>query len=118
MQVQFADVEADTAIGTTFAWEAIDLRTPAPAKIPAYSVSRSFPDVDYELTNPNFYREVAAYAAFQNLLRPVRLVVENTGSTSPDDIRVEIDVEEASGVSLKEYEPSEPSTYADHGREP
>jgi hypothetical protein len=85
------------------------LRTPQPSKIPSYSVKRSPYEITIDRDNPNFYREVAEYAAFQSLFRRVRLVIENTGSTPAEDVRVEIEVDEASGVSLKEYEPDEPA---------
>jgi len=96
-------------IGTSIEWEAIELRTPPPSEIPSYSVRRSSFEVTLDRDNPDFYREVAEYAAFQSLFRPVRLVVENTGSTPAEEVRVEIEVDEASDVSLKEYEPEEPA---------
>jgi hypothetical protein len=109
LAVQFADVESGKPIGTSIEWEATELRTPPPSKIPSYSVRRSSFEVTLDRDNPNFYREVAVYAAFQSLFRPVRLVIENTGSTPAEDVRVEIEVDKASGVSLKEYEPDEPA---------
>jgi hypothetical protein len=109
LQVQFADVERDTAGGNTTAWEATELRTPPPSEIPTYTVRRSFPDIGYDRANPDFYREVSRYTAFHVLFRPVRLVVENNGSTPADDVRVEIEVDETSGVSLKENQPDEPT---------
>jgi hypothetical protein len=108
LAVQFADLESGTPLGTSIEWEAIELRTPPPSNIPTYSRARSSFDIALDRDNPDFYREVAEYAAFQSLFRPVRLVVENTGSTAAEDVRVEIEVDEASGVSLKEYEPDEP----------
>jgi hypothetical protein len=109
LTVQFADVESGTPIGTSIEWEATELRTPPPSKIPSYSVRRSSYEVTLDRDNPDFYREVAHYAAFQSLFRPVRLVIENTGSSPAEDVRLEIEVDEASGVSLKEYEPDEPA---------
>ena len=85
------------------------MRTPPPPKIPSYSVTRSSFEVTFDRDNPDFYREVAECAAFQSLFRPVRLVIENTGSTPAEHVRVEIEVYEASGVSLKDYEPDEPA---------
>lgn len=109
LAVQFADVESGKPIGTSIDWEATELRTPPPSKIPSYSVRRSSFEFTLDRDNPNFYREVAEYAAFQSLFRPVRLVIENTGSTPAEDVRVEIEVDGASGVSLKEFEPDEPT---------
>jgi len=108
LAVQFADVDSGRPIGTSMEWEATELRIPPPSQIPSY-VRRSSFDVTLDRDNPDFYREVAEYAAFQSLFRPVRLVIENTGSTPAEDVRVEIEVDEASGVSLKEYEPDEPA---------
>jgi hypothetical protein len=88
---------------------ATELRTPPPSEIPSYSVRQSSFDVTLESDNPEFYREVAEYATFQSLFRPVRLVIENSGSTPAEHVRVEIEVDEVSGVSLKEYEPDEPT---------
>ena len=65
--------------------------------------------VTLDRDNPDFYREVAEYAAFLSLFRPVRLVIENSGSTPAEPVRVEIEVDADSGVSLKEYEPDQPS---------
>lgn len=109
LAVQFADVESGQPIGTSIEWEATELRIPPPSKIPSYSPRRSSFEVTFDRDNPNFYREVAEYAAFQSLFRPVRLVIENTGSTPAEDVRVEIEVDEGSGVSLKESEPDEPA---------
>jgi hypothetical protein len=109
LAVQFADVESRKPIGAWIEWEATNLRTPAPSTIPIYSVKRSPYEITVDRDNPDFYREVAEYAAFQSLFRPVRLVIENTGSALAEDVRVEIEVDEASGVSLKEYEPDEPA---------
>lgn len=108
LAVQFADVESGKPIGTSIEWEATVLRTPPPSKIPSYSIRRSSFEVTLDRDNPNFYREVVEYAAFHRLFRPVRLVIENTGSTPAEDVRVEIETDEASGVSLKEYAPDEP----------
>jgi Putative DNA-binding domain len=109
LAVQFADVETGKPIGPSIAWEATELRTPPPSQIPSYSVRRSSFDVTLDRDNPDFYREVAEYAAFQSLFRPVRVVIQNIGSTPAEHVRVEIEVDPASGVSLKEYEPDEPA---------
>jgi hypothetical protein len=109
LSVQFADVESGRPIGTSIEWEATELRTPPPSKIPSYSANRSSFEVTLGRENPDFYREVAQYAAFQSLFRPVRLVIENAGSTPAEHVRVEVEVDEPSGVLLKEYEPDEPA---------
>jgi hypothetical protein len=108
LAVQFADLESGKPLGTSIEWEAFELRTPPPSKIPSYSRARSSFDIALDRDNPDFYREVAEYAAFQSLFRPVRLVIENKGSTPAEDVRVEIEVDEASSVSIREYEPDEP----------
>lgn len=109
LAVQFADVESGTPVGTSIAWEATELRLPPSEKIPSYTETRSSFGSVLDRDNRDFYREVARYAAFQSLFRPVRVVIENPGSTSAEHVRVEIEVDEASGVSLREYEPDEPS---------
>lgn len=69
---------------------------------------RSFPDLGYERANPDFYRDVATWAAFSNLYRQVRLVIENTGPSPAEDVRVEIEVDESAGVSLQEHQVDDP----------
>jgi hypothetical protein len=98
LAVQFADVQSGHPIGTSIEWEATELRTPPPSKIPSYSAKRSSFDVTFDRDNPSFYREVADYAVFQSMFRPVRLVIENTGTTPAENVRVEVEVDEASGV--------------------
>jgi hypothetical protein len=49
------------------------------------------------------------YEAFNyHLFRPVRLLVENAGSTLASEVRLELDIVSAAGVSVKGHEPSMP----------
>ena len=109
LRVEFAEVERDAAIGTTISWEASALTFPERLDIPDHTGHRRFSDfaIEYD-NNKNFYREFATYAAFYALYRQVRLVVVNSGATLASDVRIELDIVSAAGLSVKNYGPSKP----------
>lgn len=107
--VQFADLETGKPIGGSIEWNATNLRVPPLSTIPVYSGTPSSFEITLDRTNPHFYREVAQYAAFLSLFRPARVVIENIGSAPAEDVRIEIEVDEGSVLSMKEYEPVAPA---------
>ncbi len=108
LRVQFADIEREAAIGTATSWEAKVLTFPHLSEIPDYSENRTFDSLVIGSVNSKFYRELATYAAFKYLYRPVRLLIENAGPTLASDVRIELNIVSATGVSVKGYGPSKP----------
>jgi len=56
----------------------------------------------HEVLNEVFYHEMANYEFVKRLVRPVRLVVTNTGKVAAHDVRVEIVVRKGEGTGLSD----------------
>lgn len=93
--IEFAQIEREASLGTKIAFDAGFCEMPPSDDIP------DFPPVGYNpllgtledpmnRTNPDFYRELAAYDSARRLFRPVRVLVRNVGRVAAQDVRCEL----------------------------
>lgn len=108
LRVQFAEIERDLAIGDQMTWEAVNVTLPPAKDIPDYSTRSEMYGIGVHADNRHFFRELAKYAAFMSVYRPVRLLIENTGATAARDVRIELPVITERGVRLASCAPSQP----------
>lgn len=108
LRVLFADIERDVAVGDQMAWEAVNASFPPEDEIPDYATRSDMYGVGLNTDNRHFYRDIAKYAAFMSVYRPVRLLIENTGTTAARDVRLELTVTKERGLRLASQPPSEP----------
>lgn len=97
LQVEFASVNHDEALGKHISWEAEFCKMPAKEGIPDFAEHKeTLPSgVMWSATidpfrNRNFYRELAGYEFARRLFRPVRLLVNNIGQVAAKNVRVEL----------------------------
>ncbi len=113
LKVEFAHAELDHIFGSEMPWVAEWCDVPKFEDIPRLSRRRSSDsfgiDFDaiqsvtsHEVLNEEFYHEMANYEFMKKLVRPVRLVVTNTGKVAANDVRAEIIVCKNEGLGLSE----------------
>jgi hypothetical protein len=127
LSVEFAHVDRDEPRGTSLHWEAELCKMPDLRKIPDF-VDASDSGSPFGIvvrdplrrTNQSYYREFAYFTTMRAILRPVRIVVQNIGSAAATDVRIELRVPVAPGVTVLDELPEKPDTvsygYADIGR--
>jgi hypothetical protein len=107
--VELADVNCDESLGTHLSSDAEFCEMPPTESIPEYCnrtvrgpMGIKIPDmVDLrEPRNSQYYREFAHYEVWQRLLRPIRLVVKNTGDVAASSVRIELAVSGEEGARL------------------
>ncbi|MBP6802503.1 MAG: ATP-binding protein [Chloroflexi bacterium] len=124
ISVEFADTDQDKRLGTSISLNTDLYQMPEedmlpdlrPPLIPGLFLGGiSMPQFDpMKRPNQEFYREFAAFAVAHGLMRPVRLVVKNTGRVLASDVRVELTVLKTTGfVILHESEmPNPPARHS------
>jgi hypothetical protein len=108
LKVEFASAERDEPLaeGMSFDTEFCDL--PTADDIPDLDARQRGPSIpglnlaplmlnSLHPRNRNYFREMAAYEFTRRVLRPVRIVVKNTGEAAAKRVRVELAVDTASG---------------------
>lgn len=124
ISVEFADTDRDERLGTSISINTDLYQTPEDDTLPdlrppliSSSLLGGIPMRRFDLVNrinPEFYREFADFIIGQGLLRPIRLVVKNTGQVLASEVRVELTVPKTTGVMvLHESEmPNPPARYS------
>lgn len=105
INVGFADLHSDKALGTDISWTAEFWEAPLSAAIPDLPEPYHGPfgglSNAMERTNADYYRELAVYEFTRRIFRPVRLVVENAGTVAARDVRVEIQISKPTNAAAK-----------------
>ncbi|MEN6407172.1 MAG: ATP-binding protein [Thermoguttaceae bacterium] len=107
--VAFADVERDDSLGPKISWDAEFCDMPAAETIPDLTPKKQYGSlggIDFSAysydphnrPNENYYRELANYEFTRRLFRPVRVVVQNVGQVSANNVRAELTVPTNVGV--------------------
>ena len=110
LEVQFAHVEKDVAIGTAIQIkepfvefppedEIPSLRPPQSHLPPQFAAIASF---SQETLNPDYYRKAAVFAHHQCNFRPIRFVIANCSEVPAEDVRLELELSTASGIEMLE----------------
>jgi hypothetical protein len=110
LEIQFADVESATAIGTSIQIKADFIEFPAEKEIPSLqSPRRNLPpkfsamaSFSQEVVNPDYYRKMAICAHHQCNFHPLRFVITNCGEVPAEDVRLEMETPVDSGIEILE----------------
>lgn len=100
LDVQFAEIRRDSALGPRLTWNAELVHVPTRDEIPEltlpphrYLDSGQAIDLDpWNKLNRDFLRELAEYEVVRRLFRPLRLVVWNAGEVAATNVRCELAV--------------------------
>lgn len=116
LTVEFADIERDDPLGTNISWDAEYCEMPMSEMIPDLTRPRSQYLLSTDLmSSPNidFFRELANFEFMFRLFQPIRLVVENTGQVSANNVRVELTIptNKSAMVLLDSDIPDRPKRY-------
>jgi hypothetical protein len=102
--IEFADVKRDDSLGPHISWDAEFCEMPPLETIPDLKVKRNhdaFRGINIDgprRLNENYYRELTIFEFVRRLYRPVRLVVNNVGQVSANNVRVELTIPTNAGV--------------------
>jgi len=110
LEVQFGDVENDTAIGTSFQIKADFFNFPSKEDIPSLQLPRKHlpPVLDamdqfhQEVVDPDYYRKMAHCAHHRYNFHPFRFVITNCGEVPAADVRLELQTPTESGIEILE----------------
>jgi hypothetical protein len=89
IHLEFAEVESRIRLGRNPVLESKVLVFPDTSQIPTVERGGLFTSV-VEMANPDYYREFAEYLLLTELLNPIGFVLENAGTTTALNVRVEI----------------------------
>lgn len=121
LQVEFAEVSREDALGTSIEWNAEFLRLPARHQIPFLESSDTglygYIYDPLTRTNTEYFRELAQFEYVDRLYRPVRLVIKNIGSQLASNVRIEIELPRDGNAAVLEgaARPAPPSRRHDFG---
>lgn len=98
LEVFFAEPKTRTRLPSEQNLTSLVLETPQPSSIPDYSQERRYPfNVGISHINYSYYRELVKYTKVSRLVSPLYIAVENTGSSTAQDVRLEMKIDKAGG---------------------
>lgn len=94
LDLQFADRSTHTRHGTSTTIDSLVLITPQ--KVPDYVDQQEHPYFSTlsSMTNRDYYRELVEHTTFINLAKPYSFAIENTSSTTAEDVRLAITIDD------------------------
>lgn len=96
LNIQFANTEKSTLLGSSLDIDTIALDVPDDSAIPGYGLSAGPFTINLVMENANFYRELAEYMKIISSLRSLNFAVTNSGGMVAHNVRVEVAIKDKS----------------------
>jgi hypothetical protein len=110
--VRFADPNAELSTGTCLTFEAKQFLFPDRREIPTFSPGGEYiSSFSMGSPNENYFRDFCDYIAFASAYQKIRLLIENTGTTAAQAVRIEIDANKTAQVALADRAPDRPRRF-------
>lgn len=96
LNIQFANTEKSTLLGSNLDISTIALDVPDDSAIPGYGLSTGPFTINLGMENTNFYRELAEYMKIRASVKSLNFAVTNSGGMVAHNVRVEAEIKDIS----------------------